>query len=275
MLSLRNGVALLLAGLSAPARAAEPTTITYGMTIAGLPIGTATMVLTPGGSSTAVAIAGKVGGPLDIGRVNASGTVSDGQITVQSRAGSGKDASSADLASKGQPGNSLFSYTGVTNRGPGRIAMTLAGSRVTALDAAIPDNPKAVRVPVEEAHKTGVVDPLSLLGQLIEPGGTLRPDAICGRKLGVFTGQARFDLTGTAADERASASGLPAGYRSIACRVTFTPVSGHRIDKGGNPQPRTATLVFARSDAEGKTLLWSLSVPALIGSFVLTAKGLK
>jgi hypothetical protein len=216
MLSLRNGVALLLAGLSAPARAAEPSTITYGMTIAGLPIGTATMVLTPGGSSTAVAIAGKVGGPLDIGRVNASGTVSDGQITVQSRAGSGKDASSADLASKGQPGNSLFSYTGVTNRGPGRIAMTLAGSRVTALDAAIPDNPKAVRVPVEEAHKTGVVDPLSLLGQLIEPGGTLRPDAICGRKLGVFTGQARFDLTGTAADERASASGLPAGYRSIA-----------------------------------------------------------
>ncbi len=276
MLKSCRVAALLLSSLAAPAaHAAEPTTIAYGMTIAGLPIGTATLTLTPNGASTGVALAGKVGGPLDLGRVNASGTVSAGQVTLQSRAGSGKDASSADLVSKGTPGNSLFSYTGVTNRGPGRIAMTLAGSRVTALDAAIPDNPKAVRVPVEEAHKAGVVDPLSLLGQLIEPGGTMRPDAVCGRKLGVFTGQTRFDLTGTVIDERAAASGLPPGYRPIACRVTFTPISGHRIDKGGNAKPRTATLLFARSETDGRTLLWSLSVPALIGSFTLTAMGLK
>jgi hypothetical protein len=276
MLKSCRVAALLLSGLAAPAaHAAEPTTIAYGMTIAGLPIGTATLTLTPNGASTGVALAGKVGGPLDLGRVNASGTVSAGQVTLQSRAGSGKDASSADLVSKGTPGNSLFSYTGVTNRGPGRIAMTLAGSRVTALDAAIPDNPKAVRVPVEEAHKAGVVDPLSLLGQLIQPGGTLRPEAICGRTIGVFTGQVRFDLAGSPAEARGAAKDMPQGYRPITCRVTFTPISGHRIDKGGNTQTRTATIVLAQSEAEGKTLLWSLSVPAVIGSFVLSATAVK
>jgi hypothetical protein len=275
MQRFRNWTVLaLLAWSVVAAAAAEPTTVTYGMTIAGLPIGTATLVLTPNGSSTAVAVAGKLGGPLEIGRVNVSGVVTDGQVTLQSRSGSGKDSSSADLVSKGLPGNSQFSYAGITSRGPGRIAMTLNQSRVTMLDAAIPDNPKAVRVPVEESHKAGVVDPLSIIGQLIQPGGTMRPEAVCGRKLGVFTGQARFDLAGSALEERVPASGLPQGYRPLTCRVTFTPVSGHRIDKGSNTKARTATLVFARSEAGGRTFLWSLSVPALIGSFTLTAMGL-
>ncbi len=264
-------VLLALAAGSLPA-AAEPVTVNYRMAIAGLPIGSATLALTPKGETTAIAVSGRAGGPIDLGRMSATAVVAPGSVTAQSRTGSGKDATEANLASRGSAGDSRFTYEGVTNRGPGRIDMTLAGSRVTALQAAIPDNPKAVRVPVTDSHKAGVVDPLSLVGLLVTPGGTMRPEAICGRRHAVFTGQARIDMAGTPIEDRAAAE-VPQGWRALACRVTVTPVSGHRIDKGNAAQARTANLVFARNG--GKTVLWSLSVPAIFGSFTLLADKLQ
>jgi hypothetical protein len=253
---------------------AQPLTVNYAMTIAGLPIGSATMTLTPNGSSTALAIAGRAGGPLEIGRMTGSANVSQGEVTALTQSGSGKTATSAQLSSRGTPGNSTFSYAGTSSRGPGKIAMTVSGNRVTALDASIPDNPKAVRVPVTDAHKMGVVDPMSLLGMMIQPGGTIRPEAICGRSHAVFTGQSRFNLAGSALEQRAAMSGMPEGYRAVACRVTVTPISGHRTDKGNAAQTRTATIVFAASPDNRRTVLWSLSVPVVFGSFALTASGI-
>jgi hypothetical protein len=267
-------VPLLVYGLTGAAGAAEPTTVEYAMSVAGLPIGSATMVLTPNGSSTAIAIAGKAGGPFDLGQLNATAVVSAGGVTAQSTSGSGKDASSARLVSQGQPGNSSFSYDGTSRRGPGRIAMTVAANRVTALDARIPDSTAAVRVPVTDAHKTGIVDPLSVLGQIVSPGGTMQPNGLCGKSHAVFTGQARLTLVGTSAENR-PVSGLPAGYSAITCKVTVTPVAGHRTDKGNGAQVRTASLVFARSAELQRTVLWSLSVPGTFGSFALTARSIR
>jgi hypothetical protein len=268
-------VPVLLAALAAHVQAAEPVTVNYTMSIAGLPIGSASMTIAPNGSSTAVSIAGKAGGPLGIGRMNASAVIAAGDVTAQSQSGSGKDVSNASLVSRGLPGNSSFSYTGTSSRGPGKIAMTVAASRVTALEAQIPDNPKAVRVPVTEAHKAGVIDPLSVLGMIFKPGGTMQPENLCGKSWAVFTGQARFTMAGTPVENRAAVSGMPEGYRAVACKVTVTPVSGHRTDKGNAAEPRTASLVFASSASDLRTVLWSLSVPGTFGSFSLTANSMK
>jgi Protein of unknown function (DUF3108) len=268
-------VPVILVALATAAQAVEPTTVNYTMSIAGLPIGSATMTIAPNGSSTAVSIAGKAGGPLGIGRMNASAVIAAGNVTAQSQSGSGKDASNASLVSRGQPGNSSFSYTGTSSRGPGKIAMTMAASRVTALEKEIPDNPKAVRVPVTEAHKAGVVDPLSVLGMMFKPGGTMQPENLCGKSYAVFTGQARFSMAGTPVENRAAVSGMPEGYKAVACKVTVTPVAGHRTDKGNAAEPRTANLVFASSATDLRTVLWSLSVPGTFGSFALTANSLK
>lgn len=264
--------AVFLAGAAAPAFA-QSTTVNYTMTVAGLPIGSATMTMTPNGSSTSVAVSGRAGGPLEIGRMNATAVVAPGRVTAQSQSGSGKDATTASLVSEGSPGNTSFSYSGVTGRGPGNLTMAMAGGRVMTLDRKIPDNPRAVRVPVTDAHKAGVVDPLIALTQFIRPGGTMRPDGICGRSHQVFTGVARFSMVGTAAEERASQRGMPDGYRAVACRVTVTPISGHRIDKGNSAETRTAAVVFAQNGE--RAVLWSLSVPVMIGSFALTATAIK
>jgi hypothetical protein len=271
MKSLFVAGAALLA--SAAAASAQPVTVRYGMTIAGLPIGSATLVLTPNGSSTSMAVIGSVGGPLEIGRMSVSAVVAPGRVTAQSQSGSGRNATSASLSSQGSPASSTFAFSNVTGRGPGKLAMTVAGGRVTALDNQVPDNPRAVRAPVTEAHRSGVVDPLMLLAQLVKPGGAFRPEGVCGRTHQVFTGVARLDLAGTALEERGDVRGLPEGWRAVSCRVTTTPVAGHRIDKGNRAEARTASVVFAVGGE--KSVLWSVSVPGTFGSFALTASEIR
>jgi hypothetical protein len=271
---LAAAAAFTLASVSASV-AAEPVTVHYTMALAGLPIGSATLVLTPNGTTTSVALAGKAGGPFEIGRINASAVVGQGQVSATSESGSGKDASSATLVSRGAPGSSHFSYKGQSNRGPGKVLMVLTSGRPTALDVAIPDNPNAVRVPVTDSHKAGVVDPLSILSLLVKPGGTMTPEGVCGRNHAVFTGQTRFNLQGEAA-VATQTKGLPEGWGAVGCRVTYTPIAGHRIDKNVNAaRARTANLIFARSPRGDKSVLWSLSVPGSFGSFSLLANGIR
>jgi hypothetical protein len=254
---------------------AQETTVNYSMAIAGLPIGSATMVMTPNGNSTAISVKGQAGGPFEIGKMNASGVIAPGQVQFQSQSGSGKNASNSNLISRGAAGSSVFSFTGQSNRGAGKIAMTLERGKATALDVVIPDSSTAVRVPVTDAHKTGVIDPLSLVGQFIKPGSLFQPETICDKQHAVFTGQVRYNLSGSGMSVT-NTKGLPNGWNAVGCKVTFTPVAGYRIDK--NPEggkPRTATLVFAQSPDRKTSLLWSLAVPAGFGSFSLTVSSLK
>ncbi|MGL4592450.1 MAG: hypothetical protein ACRCVZ_11435, partial [Aestuariivirga sp.] len=87
--------ALVLASAVAPA-AAQSQIVSYSLSIAGLPIGSATLSLAPNGGSTALSLVAKVGGPFELGRVAASATVAQGQVTATSQSGSGKDATSAN-----------------------------------------------------------------------------------------------------------------------------------------------------------------------------------
>jgi hypothetical protein len=275
LVTTRLAIVVPMLGVLASGVQAEAITVRYTMAMAGLPIGSAIMVLSPDGASTAVTISGKAGGPLEIGRMSASAVIGAGQVTAQSQSGSGKDASTASLVSRGNPGNSVFSYAGSNSRGPGKIAMTLAAGRATTLDVAIPDSIQAVRVPVTDAHKTGVVDPLSVLAQVIQPGGTMKPENLCGKSYGIFTGQSRFNLTGSALQEQAAIKGMPEGYKALSCKVTVTPVSGHRIDKGNAAQARTSTVVFASSASAARVVLWSVAVPGTFGTFGLTANSIQ
>lgn len=261
--------ALVFGGVADPAAAQ---TVNYRLSLAGLPIGSATLALLPSNGTTAINFIASVGGGLELGRIAASGSVSSNDVRAESRSGSGKSATTASLSSKGAAGSSQFNYAGTTSRGPGAVRIAMQGGKVTQEDVNIPDNPAAVRVPLTEAHKSGVVDPLTVLGAAIEPGKAFRPEGLCGRRHAVFTGQARFDLVGTAVGP-AKADDLPAGWSAVGCNVTYTPIAGHRIDKASaGAKPRTAKLVFARSADGTKVLLWSLSAPGPIGTFTLSAR---
>jgi hypothetical protein len=277
--AMRNAALTTFLALSAmvacPLAPASAASVDYTIALAGIPIGSAAFSAKPNGSGAAVAVSGRVGGALELGRFDASATVSPGSVTAESSSGSGKDATSASLSSRGSGGSRSFSYQGKTSRGPGQLSMTVASGTVTALQASIPDNPNAVRVPVTDAHKSGVIDPLAVVAAFVRPNGALDAEALCGKQHRVFTGQVRFDLAGSAARPVAAPSGAPAGWAARTCKVAYTPVSGHRIDKGQRAQARTATLVFVEAPDRSAAALWSLSVPSGFGSFSLTANGVK
>jgi hypothetical protein len=259
-----------------PARASEPTAAEYTLSIAGLPIGSGELSVTPNGSATAISLKGRVGGALEIGRIDANATVSRAGVAARTTSGSGKDATEANLASNGNGSNRQFFYTGKTPRGPGRIAMTVAGGNATAVDLDIPDATTARRVPVVAEHKRGISDPLVVLAALVPPGGVLTPEGLCGRTHQVFTGQVRFDLAGGPASEVPAPRGAPEGWSATRCKVAYTPVSGHRIDKDvAGARPRTATLVFVTSPDKRRAALWSLSVSSSFGTFAMTASAIR
>jgi hypothetical protein len=271
MLRQSLGSAALIAASSLLPQAAEAASTQYTISMAGLPIGSVQFEVSPNGSSAGFKASGRIGGALDLGRFDAQGTIGTSQATAETRSGSGKDIATAKLASNGAAANRTFSYEGVNSRGPGRIAMSIANGDVAWLAAELPDNPRAVRVPVTDDHKRGVVDPLMLASAVIRPSGSLLHEGLCGRRHQVFTGQVRFDLAGSAARPTDLPRGAPAGWTAMTCKVAYTPVSGHRIDKGARAQPRTATLVFVESPDRKGGALWSLSVPTGFGSFALTA----
>jgi hypothetical protein len=270
-------VAMCLFGALLPAghALAQQQTVNYSLALAGLPIGSATLALSPRNDSTVLSLVARIGGPFDFGRITASANVAAGQISASSQSGSGKGATSAELSSRGQPGSSSFNFSGVTSRGPGKVVMEVAGGRVSGLDVNLPDNPTAVRVPVTEAHRSGVVDPLSILQALVEPGGGFRPDGLCGRSYGVFTGQTRFNISG-GAPSATQVSGLPDGWSAVMCNVSYTPVAGHRIDKASTvPKARTARVTFATPPKGGAGIVWSIASPGMFGTFSMTATGVK
>ncbi len=80
------------------------------------------------------------------------------------------------------------------------------------------------RVPIERSHLTGVND---MMAAFIVKGGALGPD-VCQRRMRIFTGLERFDLSMSfgSTDEATSPR---TGYQGpvVLCTLRYTPISGH------------------------------------------------
>jgi hypothetical protein len=88
-------------------------------------------------------------------------------------------------------------------------------------------NPDTDRVPVTDAHKQDIADPLTALLLPASPGDPVAA-AGCERKLSIFDGRRRFDL---ALSYRRKDKATPdKGYQgpALVCAVKFTPIAGHR-----------------------------------------------
>jgi hypothetical protein len=104
--------------------------------------------------------------------------------------------------------------------------MGLSSGNVAALDIAPPLEAKADRVPLRDAHKRGVVDPVSALLMPAAAANPLDP-ANCDRTIPVFDGAARFDIVLTYGETRTVEK---SGYKGpvIVCNARYVPIAGHR-----------------------------------------------
>jgi len=137
-----------------------------------------------------------------------------------------------------------------------------------------PSKPNPQLVPLSEAYRTGVIDPMSALLVNVPGSGETTGPAACARTIAVFDGRMRFDLRLTY--KRIEQVQVPDGYQgpAVVCAVYFTPLAGY------DPNRYAVKYLQAERGMEiwlaplsGTRLMvpYRLSVPTPIGVGILQA----
>jgi hypothetical protein len=137
-----------------------------------------------------------------------------------------------------------------------------------------PPPPNPHLVPLTEASRTGVLDPMTALLIHVPGGGELAAPAACDRTIAVFDGHMRFDLR--LVFKRVEQVRANTGYQgpAVVCAAYFSPVAGY------DPSRYAIKYLQAERDMEiwlaplaGTRLLvpFRVSVPTPIGVGILQA----
>lgn len=195
---------LIAAATAGPTQATREGRAAFDLTIAGIPIGDASLRVALREDRYVIDADADFGFLFwgGTGAARAEGGVVDGAL---------------------RPSRYSLAYEGVTR--PGRVDIEFDGARAVRWDREppIPERFAEGRLPVTDAHLAGVLDPLSAL--VIPAPADVAPQALCRRVLPVFSGYTRFDL------RLISARGVEDG--AVACETRYAAVAGHREDSRG------------------------------------------
>jgi hypothetical protein len=154
------------------------------------------------------------------------------------------------------------------------VRMALAGGTVKDLFADPPLYPHPERIPVSDADRRGVVDPMSSTINRVGGNGDPVSPLACSRKVAVFDGRVRYDLRSEF--KRIEMVKAERGYQgpAVVCAVYFEPISGYV------PSRPVIKYLVALRDAEvwlapisGTRVLvpFRFSIPTPLGQGVLQA----
>jgi hypothetical protein len=128
---------------------------------------------------------------------------------------------------QGQLVASTYASSIHTDKKYDEVRMVLNGSTVKDFIAEPPTMPSPERVPITDAHRRGVMDPMTAsILRVPGNGDTFAPEA-CQRKVGIFDGRMRYDLR--FAFKRLDKVKSDKGYQGtvVVCAVYFSAVAGH------------------------------------------------
>ena len=212
ILALGSALVLTTAGAALDrAHAQTRLTANYTISIARIPIGKIGWTIDIGDGSYATSGSGEASGLLSIlasgkGTAATHGTVRDGALS---------------------PTNFTSDITRDDDKAA--LQMTLDDGAVTEVTGEEREA-SATRVPLTEAHRRNIVDPLTalLIPAAAGSGGLARE--VCERTLPIFDGHRRYDLK--LSFKRMDKVKLDGGYAGpvAVCAMAFAPVAGHRTD---------------------------------------------
>ncbi|MCG7393645.1 DUF3108 domain-containing protein [Microvirga sp. ACRRW] len=194
------------------ASAAQTLKVNYNLSLAGLPLGKADLSSTFTGPKYEVQ-----------GNVKLSGLVK--MITGGKGAGTAFGTiAGAQLQSNG------FAVSSKSSGEQRTVRMALDSGNVVETEITPPVEPKEDRVPVKDADKKGVIDPLSALIMPAVASKGLTDQANCNRVIPVFDGAARQNIILSYAETKNVA--VP-GYSGpvLVCNARWVPISGHRTQR--------------------------------------------
>lgn len=187
---------------------------TYTATLLGIPLGQVYWTVEVGDKRYAAVGAGSTVGLLRIfargyGTAKAQGTV---------------DAHAA------APSEFMVNYQAGSSSDEIKIAFSGGKAKETL---AQPPKPDSSGVPLTDANRVGVVDPMTALLIRVPGSGDLAVPAACERKIAVFDGHMRFDLQ--LVFKRIEQVRANAGYQgpAVVCALYFSPLAGYDIGRSG------------------------------------------
>jgi hypothetical protein len=264
--AVRSGVAVAVAAmalavlaLAGPdaARAQGKLDARYTATLAGIPIGKGAWVVDITDTQYTATATGGTAGLLSV--------FSSGQGTGVARGGV--------VGGKFVPLGFISSIT--ADKKTEEIRMLLAGGDVKEyeINPALPP-PEPERIPVTEAHRRGVNDPMtSMLVRVAGNGNALGPKA-CERSAAVFDGRMRYNLQ--FAYKRMEQVKADKGYEgpTVVCAVYFAAVAGHIPTRSAIKylEAQRDIEVWLAPIAATRTLVpYRISIPTPIGTGALQA----
>jgi len=137
-----------------------------------------------------------------------------------------------------------------------------------------PPKPNPQLVPLDEAYRTGVVDPMSALLVNVPGNVEMAGPAACARTIAVFDGRMRFNLK--LAFKRIEQVQVQDGYQGPAavCAVSFTPLAGYDPNRYAIKYlqaERGMEIWFAPLSGTRLMVPYRFSVPTPIGVGILQA----
>ncbi len=250
---LAGVVAALFA--SAATGGAQEFSARYGITLAGLSIGQATLEASLSGSTYTLNVSSALTGLV--------GAVAKGR---------GAATAKGNLAGTGVLSNG-FSLNATNGRDTRTIQVAAASGSVRTVAIEPPFELKEDRVPLRDSHKIGVIDPVSAL---LMPARTADPldKANCDRRIPVFDGSQRFDVVLSYAGTRQVKSEKGYSGPVLVCSARYVPVAGHR------PERKVTKFMIANREMDawlapvngGKLLVpYRISVKTMIGTTIIEA----
>lgn len=199
---------LVLAGLAAatPARAAS-LDAKYEVSLLGLTLGTASLTGGIDDRSYSLDVAAKLTGLI-------------GGFTGGRGSGEAKGALGG-----ARPSPASFAINSANSSESRTVRMAIGGGAVQAVEIAPPIDAKADRVPLTDAHRRDIVDPLSAFLMPVNTKNGL--SGACNRTLQIFDGAARYDIKLSPAGTREVKLEGYSGPVAI-CQARYVPIAGHR-----------------------------------------------
>jgi uncharacterized protein DUF3108 len=203
-------VLALSIGLTPGFAEAAGLTAEYDIWLGGLPIGTASVDAKIEAEQYRVDLRARLTGLAGVLTGGKGGAVAAGLLSGQRAVPSSFSA----IASSSDNTRTL------------RMALSSGNIRAIEINPPLEDWVRPDRIPVAEAHKRGVVDPLSAL---VVPAIARDGEAsVCNRSLPVFDGATRFNIVLSYAGSKTVAK--DGGYhgRVAVCAARYVPIAGHR-----------------------------------------------
>ncbi len=203
------GLALAAAAVPHPARAQGKLEAHYTASLAGIPIGKGSWVVDINDTHYTAAASGITTGLLRL-----------------FTGGEGTSAAHGTFGHEGKFASSIYAATIITRHKTTESRLAIKDGDVTTFKIDPPQDEDSERVPLTKAHEHGIFDPLT--GSLLRisgHGNLLTPHA-CERKVSIFDGRLRYDLT--LAYKRMEEVKADKGYAGpvVVCAIYFSPVAG-------------------------------------------------